>query len=185
MKKVLGKQKDSDHFYHYCHYCHYCHYKTRPLPQSKISVFAREIQNLSLEEVINEKVIDTNVYNFHRLLLLICEKHFPEQIITISKLDKKWITPELKTLSRKIKAEFYRNGKSCRWKKLKKEFKVKKKKAITSFHSNFVKDLKQTEPCKFYRRIGTGDEMTGYIKIKSQEGLSNKNQVRPGIRPSH
>jgi hypothetical protein len=29
--------------------------KTRPLPQSKISVFAREIQNLSWEEVINEK----------------------------------------------------------------------------------------------------------------------------------
>ena len=24
------------------------------------------------------------------------------------------------------------------------------------------------------RRIGTGDEMTGEIKIKSQEGLSNK-----------
>ena len=112
-----------------------------------------------------------------RLLLLICDKHFPEKTITISNLDKKWITPELKTLSRKIKAEFYRNRKSFRWKKLKKEFKVKKKKAITSFHSNFVKDLKQTDPRKFYkmcRRIGTGDKMTGEIKIKSQEGLSNK-----------
>ena len=60
---------------------------------------------------------------------------------------------------------------------MKKEFKVKKKKSIRSFHTNFVRDLKQTNPRKFYqmcRRIGTGDEQNSDIKIKSQEGLSNK-----------
>ena len=68
--------------------------------------------------------------------MLICNTHFPEKKITISNLDKKWITPKLKQLSRKIKVELYRNGKSPRWRKLKREFKVKKRKAITSFHSN-------------------------------------------------
>ena len=115
-----------------------------------------------------ESDIDTKVYNFHRTLVLICDKYFPQKKITISNLDKKWITPELKTLSRKIKGEFYRNGKSSKWKKLKKEFKVKKKRAIQSFHSIFVTDLNQTNPGKFYkmcRKIGTGDEMTSEIKI--------------------
>ena len=126
---------------------------------------------------MNEKDIDTKVYNLHRTLLLVCDKFFPEKQMTISNLDKKWITLELKTLSRKIKAEFFRNRKSPKWKKLKREFKKKKKKAIRAFHDNFVKDLKQTNPQKFYkmcRRIGTGDEMNAEMKIKSQAGLSNK-----------
>ena len=74
--------------------------KTRPIPESIIPSFSREIQSYAWEEVLNEKDIDTKVYNFHRTLLLICDKYFPEKKITISNLDKKWITLELKTLSR-------------------------------------------------------------------------------------
>ena len=65
--------------------------------------------------------------------MVLLNKHFPEKEIKISNLDKKWITPELKSMSRKIKKEFYRNKKSSRWKKLKKEFKVKKQKRIKNF----------------------------------------------------
>ena len=125
--------------------------KTRPIPESCIPSFSREIQNQAWEGVLNEKDIDTKVYNFHKTLLLICDQYFPEKKITISNLDKRWITLELKTLSRKIKAEFYRNRKSPKWRKLKREFKTKKKKAIRSFHDNFVRDLKQTNPQKFYK----------------------------------
>ena len=151
--------------------------KTRPIPDSLIPSFARQIQSHAWEEVLNEKDIDTKVYNFHKTLLMFCDNFFPEKKITISNLDKKWITLELKTLSRKIKGEFFRNRKSPKWKKLKKEFKKKKKKAIRNFHDNFVKDLKQTNPQKFYkmcRRIGTGDQMDTELKIKSQARLSNK-----------
>ena len=151
--------------------------KTRPIPDSCIPSFSREIQNLTWEEVLNEKDIDTKVYNFHRTLSLVCNKYFPEKKITISNLDKKLITVELKTLSRRIKAEYFRNRKSPKWRKLKKEFKKKKKKSIRAFHDNFVKDLKQTNPQKFYkmcRRIGTGDAMNAELRIKCQEGLSNK-----------
>jgi hypothetical protein len=68
------------------------------------------------------------VWNFHKTLILLLDKYFPEKTITISNLDKKWITPELKSLSRKIKKEFFRNRKSSKWRRLKKEFKIKKKK---------------------------------------------------------
>ena len=88
--------------------------------------------------------------NFHNTLTFLLNKHFPEKEIKISNLDKKWITPELKSLSRKIKKEYYRNKKSPKWRKLKKEFKLKKRKRIKSFHSNFVTELKSVDPSKFY-----------------------------------
>ena len=86
------------------------------------------MQNHSWEEVIIEKDISTIFYNFHRTVLLICDKNFPEKTKTISKLDKKWITPELKTLSRKIKAESFRNRKKPLMEKPKEGRKKKKKK---------------------------------------------------------
>ena len=94
--------------------------------------------------------MDVKVSNFHKTIVDICDKHFPTKIVKISNLDKKWITPELKTLSRKIKKEFYRHKRSHLWKKLKKEFKTKKKCAIQNFHRDFVTDLKASDPGKFY-----------------------------------
>ena len=94
--------------------------KTRPIPESSIPSFAIKIQNQSWQDVINENDVNTKVYNFHRTFLLICDKYFPEKTITISNLDKKWITPELKVLSRKIKAEYFRNRKSPKLEKVEK-----------------------------------------------------------------
>ena len=71
--------------------------------------------------------------------MVLSNKQFPEKEIKISNLDKKWITPELKSLSRKIKNEYYKNKKSPKWKKLKKEFKVN--------------ELKAVDPSKFYKKV--------------------------------
>jgi hypothetical protein len=60
--------------------------------------------------------------------------------VTVSKLDKKWMNPELKNLHRRMKREFYRNQKSPKWRKLKIEFNRKKRKAVKVF----VKALSQT-----------------------------------------
>ena len=104
--------------------------KTRPLPDSKLPYFGREIQEQTWENVIFEEDLDKKVENFHNTIVQICDKHFPSKIVKISNLDKKWITPELKTLSRKVKKEFFLHRKSCLWKKLKREFKTKKKKKL-------------------------------------------------------
>ena len=129
-------------------------------------------------EVFNAGDVHTKVFIFHRIILLLCDKYFPEKTIQISNLDKKWMTPELKTLSRQIKREFFRNRKSPKWSRLKKEFKTKKKKAIRTFHSNFVNELKFSDPRKFYqlcKKIGAVDQMNdGDLKIKSLQGLSDQ-----------
>jgi hypothetical protein len=84
----------------------------------------------------------------------------------------------LKNLSRKVKAEFYRNRKSAKWRALKKEWKVKKKEAVRLFHQKFVTDLKSTNPSKFYqmcKKIGTGDQMNGKeLDIECLSGLNDQ-----------
>ena len=77
--------------------------KCRPLPDSKIPDFGRDIQCQSWNDVINESDIDVKVFNFHRTILNICEKYFPQKTLKISSLDQKWMTSYLKNLSRKIK----------------------------------------------------------------------------------
>ena len=69
------------------------------------------MQAQSWEEVFFAQSIDEKVQNFHDIIVSICEKHFPAKTIKISNLDKKWITPELKSLSRKMKKEYFRNRK--------------------------------------------------------------------------
>ena len=68
----------------------------------------------------------------------------------ISSLDKKFITPELRQLQRQTQREFYKRRKSTKWKKLKRKFKYLKKKTVRKFYSNFVTDLKTTNPSKWY-----------------------------------
>ena len=64
----------------------------------------------------------------------------------MTNLDKKLMTPELKSLNREIKREFYTNKKSLRWTKFKKEFKKKKQTTIMNTHNKFVTELKTTNP---------------------------------------
>ena len=68
--------------------------------------------------------------------------------------------------------------KSPMWLKLKKDFKRKKRHAIKTFHTDFVTDLKASDPGKFYmmcKKIGAVDEVNaGALKIKSLEGLNDK-----------
>ena len=81
--------------------------------------------------------MDAKVLIFHRRIVSLCVKHFPEKLLKVSNLDKKWMTPYLKNLSRKIKKEFFRKRKSAKFMKMKKEFKAKKKHAVQDFNSKF------------------------------------------------
>ena len=120
--------------------------KTRPIPQSKIPAFGREVQSQSWIEVLEEPVLEKKVDNFHNIITSIRNKHFKQKSVTVSNLDKKWMTPKLKELLRKVQREYFLNRGSTKWRKLKTEFKKKKWKTISSFHSKFVKELKQTNP---------------------------------------
>ena len=106
------------------------------------------------------------------------DEFFPEKTVMISYLEKKWMNPHLKNLLRKVKREFYQKRKSPKWRKLKKRFKKLKQKTVKTFYSNFVTDLKASNPSKWYssaKRIGveqcSGD---GELTVECLQGLDDQ-----------
>ena len=126
---------------------------TRPLPQSKFPSFGLDIQNQSWIEVYEEENLDRKVENFHNIITTIANKHFPEKVITVTNLDKKWMTPEIKQLLRKVQQEFYLKGKSLKWRNLKSKYRKLKRKSVRSYFSNFVNKVKSSDKSSFYKKV--------------------------------
>ena len=102
------------------------------------------------DEVLQVDDINLKVENFHSTLKTKLDYFFPVKTVKVSTLDKKWMNPNLKALHRQVQREFFKNRKREKWKKLKSKFKRSKRKAVKSFYSNFISDLKQTDPRKWY-----------------------------------
>ena len=87
------------------------------------------------------------------------------------------MSPALKQIHRKMSREFYHNRKSQKYKILKSKFKRMKRKSMNSFYSEFVSELKLSDPGKWYaqaKKIGAVDQMAqGDIKVESLAGFSN------------
>jgi hypothetical protein len=96
----------------------------------------------------------------------------------VSYLDKKWMTPQLKNLNRKIKREFHKNHKCFKWKKLKKKFQCLKRSTVKNFYSKFVNELKVGNPakwCSMAKRLGTEQHNKGgELSVECLAGLSNR-----------
>jgi hypothetical protein len=147
------------------------YYFTRPLPQTAIDEFGKVITAHVWKEVFNANAIDDKVKNFHKILRSNLNKR-------ISNLDKKWMNPSLKILHRQVQREFFKNRQSKKGKKLKSKFKRKKRKAVKTFYSEFVHELKESDPSSWYKMakcIGALDQMNGQdIAVEELEGLSNQ-----------
>ena len=151
---------------------------TRPIPDSLIPAFGREIQDQDWRKVIDEQNVDSKTENFHMIITSIRDRHFKQKTVMMTNLDKKWMTPEIKNLHRKLKREYYKNRKSPKWRKLKRDFKKKKRSSIMNFHYKFVTELKATNPRQFYqmcKKVGAVDQMTSSdLTVRSLAGLSDQ-----------
>ena len=154
----------------------------RPTPQSKIEHFGKEITCHTWDEITQTECVDDKVFLFHNYLLALLNKHFPEKQVKMSNLDKKWMCPNLKLLHRQMQREFFKNRKSSKWRKLKSSFKRLKRKSIKSYFSNFVTELKATNPGKWYgmaKKIGAVDQMSqGEIQVEALDGLTNEESAQ-------
>ena len=154
---------------------------TRPLPQSGIDQFGKEMTSHDWKEVLEVKDIDLKVKNFHATLRNQLDKFFPEKTVKISNLDKKWMNPSLKMLHRQVQREFFKNRQSKKWRKLRAKFRKQKRKAVKAFYSNFVNDLKESDPGSWFKmakRIGAIDQMNSQdIVVEELEGLSKEESV--------
>ena len=156
--------------------------KTRPLPESQISKFEDDLRKYPWDEAFRNKSVNEQVDLFHNFLRGNLEKYFPEKTSQMSTLDRKWMTPHLKQISRAMKREFYKHRKSAKYKKMKSKFKKLKRKSLKSFYSDFVSNLKATDPGKWYemaKRIGAVNVMGGgETKVESLSHLSNKESAQ-------
>lgn len=152
--------------------------KTRPLPESGVSKFTQFIGIHGWEEVLGEENIDQKVMNFHKTLRTKLEECCPEKTVMVSYLDKKWMTPQLKNLNRRLKREFFKNRKSPNWKKLKGRCKKQKRKTIKLFYTNYVSELKETNPGKWYsmaKRLSTDqNSRDSRLKVECLKGLGDQ-----------
>ena len=150
----------------------------RPLPQSDIFKYESDLAKVSWEEIFKDKTVDEQTKLFHDFLRTNLDKHFPEKLVKISGLDKKWMNPTLKQLHRNMQREFYKNRRSQKFKKLKTKFKQMKRKAVKSFYSNFLSDMKTSDPGKWYsmaKRLGAVDQMNdGDVEVECLAGVKNK-----------
>ena len=152
---------------------------TRPLSDSGMKLFEQFICTHTWDEVVNEADIDKKVNNLHATLRTKLDEIFPEKTVMVSYLDRKWMSPKLKNLLRKTKREFYINKKSPKWKKLKKKYKKLKRNTVQNFYSNFVSEMKVSNPAKWYsmaKRLGAEQTHNngGEISVECLEGLSNQ-----------
>jgi hypothetical protein len=152
--------------------------KTRPMPQSKVDLFCAELTQHRWEEVFETEEVNMKVDLYHQYQRDLLDKYLPEKTVTISNLDKAWMTPELKQLLRQVQRERLNKGKNGKFKQLWAKFRRLKRKQIKTFHKKFVQDLKVTSPGKWYmmmKKLGGLDQMNaGKIDVKSLRGLSDK-----------
>ena len=151
--------------------------KTRPLLESQMRKFENDIANYPWPQMFENKTPDEQANIFHEFLTTKLDNYLPEKSTKVSNLDRKWFSPALKQLHRKMQREFFLHRKSIKFKKLKTKFKKMKRHAIKTFYSDFVSNLKQSDPRKWYamaKKIGAVDQMTGGdIEIESLAEIDN------------
>ena len=140
--------------------------------------FERELIRYLWDEVLSGKSVNEQVEEFHYFLRSQLDNFFPEKMVKMSSLDKKWFSPQLKQIHRTMQREFYKHRRSEKYKRLKSKFKRLKRRSIKTFYSTFVSDLKTSNPGKWYtmaKKIGAIDQMSnGEIKVECLSNYNNK-----------
>ena len=150
--------------------------KTRPLPESKIILFEEKLANQPWEQLFQNKSPDEQADMFHTWLRTNLDCYFPEKSTKFSSLDKKWMSPLLKNIHRNMTREYCINRRSLKYKKLRSKFRKLKRKSVQSFYSNFVHNLKQSHPGKWFKmakKIGAIESESDKIKVESLSGLTD------------
>ena len=75
--------------------------KVRPIPEAKIIDMGLAIGRYPWEDVLSAPDAESKVQKFHSIIRSFLDEFFPEKQLKISKFDKKWFCPKLRTLHRK------------------------------------------------------------------------------------
>ena len=151
--------------------------KTRPMPESSLNNFYSEMANYKWENVLQSENVNTKADNFHSFMINTLDKHLPEKCVTMTNLDKPWMTPKMKDTLRKMQKERMKKGNCQRYKQLWATFRRLKRSRIKTNTENVVEELKEAAPGKWHRimkRLGGLDQSTGRLEVQSLRGLSDE-----------
>ena len=158
----------------------------RPLPDSMVRVFMKWVLTEAWDMIPEDGSPTEQVDIFQKVVDQKVEEMFPQKKVRISNKDKIFITSELKTLDRRKKRVWRKNGKSERYLRMKTEFTRKYKKAASDHISKCVTDLRTENPGKAaatLRRLGAqpgdceGEGSTFTLLNHAKEGLSVEEQL--------
>ena len=125
-----------------------------------------------------EKIPNEKVKKFHNYLNFMMDKHFPEKVVTISNLDKTFMTPNLKILHRKMQRELYKKGKTEKFKNMKRKFKRIKRMSVKNHFDKFVHNLKTSNTKRWFQQMkhfgGLSKMNVGKLQIESLKDLSDE-----------
>ena len=151
--------------------------KTRPMPASRVAAFCSDLTKHEWSEVKLNDNTDEKVEEFHRVLKEKLEKHLPERTVTMTNLDKEWMTPELKQLLRQVQRERMKQGKSLKYKQLRRKFRCIKRKKIKYNTENVVNELKIVAPGKWHqamKKMGGEHQSARRLEVQNLKGLSDQ-----------
>ena len=125
----------------------------RPLPDSKIDIFEKWLENETWDVVNPDSDPSSQVENLQNLLCSKLDEIFPQKNLKLSSNDDPWITTELKDIARLKKREWWNFGKTKRYDSLKKKFKHKNKEAACKYITKNISEIKSTNPARAYRLL--------------------------------
>jgi hypothetical protein len=153
----------------------------RPQPSSRKSMFMHDIAGQSWPGVFQCEDTNEKVYNFHETLIHTLNKHLGMKTVNMTSSDKAWFSPSLKLLYNEKQKEFFRNGKSGKYKTLRSKFRNAKRKASKRFYQEYIKELKNTKPGQYYQKVkrigGIENQRLGDLRIECLEELDPQEQV--------
>ena len=128
--------------------------KHRPLPPSSIQLFGQEIVRHSWIEVLECEDGHVKAANFHKTIMELRDKHFPEKSVRMTTFDKDWMHPDLKSIYVEMTKEYFINRKPKKWKQLYVKFRRNKRKAVKGMnYEQFTGSLISGSHSNFYRQV--------------------------------
>ena len=153
----------------------------RAKPESNKAAFMLDIGTHQWNEVSCIEGSHEKAQAFHETITTKYEHYFPAKTVTLSSLDKPWFTPSLKLKYNKMQNEYFKKGKTELFKKLRKLYRISKKKSFKNHYEDFATELKKAQPGQYYKIAkqigGFGNKNAGKLIIESLEGLDPQQQV--------
>ena len=127
--------------------------RVRPLTESQISAIGRWFAAETWDQLLSLSDVDSKLDFFTSSVFLILNTVAPEKDIRIALDDPPWMTTRIKTIIRQRNREYDKNDKSEKWRKLMKASKSMVKRAKKNLSTNFVSNLKDTDPSTWMKRM--------------------------------